>query len=97
MYARVTSAQIQPAKMEEAIHITQESIIPAIKQQHGFLGFTDLIDRETGKVVFISRFETQADMQAGLSNGFVRQQLAKLTSVLAGPASSDLYEVLFHE
>ena len=97
MYGRVTTMQIQPAKMEEAIHIAQESIIPAIKQQHGFLGFTDLMDRETGKVVFITRFDTQADMQAGMSNNFVQQQLLKLTSVLAGPPSSELYEILFHE
>lgn len=57
MYARVTNAQIDPAKMEEAIHITRASIIPAVRQ-HGFLGFTDLIDRSTGTVMFITHYET---------------------------------------
>ena len=97
MYARVTSGQIQPAKMEEAIQITKESIIPAIKQQQGFIGFTDLIDRGTGKVMFITRFETEADMQAGMRNGFVQQQLAKLAPLIVGTPVIDSYEVLFHE
>ncbi len=78
MNARITSGQIQPAKMEKAIQITKESIIPAIKQQQGFIGFTDLIDHSIGKVMFITRFETEADMQAEMRNGFVQQQLAKL-------------------
>jgi quinol monooxygenase YgiN len=98
MYARVTSVQIQPGKMEEAIRITDESIIPVVRQQHGFLGFTQMIDRTTGNVRFITRFETEASMQAGFSNGFMQQQLAKLATVIvAGTATSEAYEVLAHE
>ena len=97
MYARVTSAQIQPAKMEEAIQITKESIIPAIRQQQGLISFTDLLDRSTGKVMVFTLFETEADMQAGMSSGFVQQQLAKLAPLFAGTPVSEFYEVLAHE
>jgi len=97
MYARITSGQIEPAKMEEAIQIAKESVFPAIKQQQGFLGFTDLIDRNTGKVMLITRFETEADMQAGMRNGFVQQQLAKLAPLIVGTPTVDSYEVLAHE
>ena len=96
MYARVTSGQIQPAKMEEAIQIANE-VFPAIKQQHGFLGLTDLFDRATGKVMLITRFETEADMQAGMSNGFVQQQLAKIAPLIVGTPNIESYEVFYHE
>jgi len=97
MYARVTMGQIQPAKMEEAIQITNESIIPAIKQQRGLISFTDLMDRSTGKVMVVTLFETEADMKAGMSSGFVQQQLAKLAPLLAGTPVTEFYEVLVHE
>ena len=97
MYARVKSGQIQPEKMEEAIQIAMESVFPAIKQQHGCLGFTDLFDRATGKVMLITRFETEADMQAGMSNGFVQQQLAKIAHLIVGTPNIESYEVFYHE
>ncbi|MFL5654768.1 MAG: antibiotic biosynthesis monooxygenase family protein [Ktedonobacteraceae bacterium] len=97
MYARVASGQIQPAKMEEAIQITQESILPAVRQQQGFIGFTTLIDRGTGKMMLITRFKTQADTQAGMSNGFVEQQFAKLAHLIVGTPVIDSYEMLAHE
>lgn len=97
MYARVTTAQIQPAKMEQAIQITKESIFTAIRQQRGFISFTDLMDRSTGKVMIITLFETEADMQAGMNNGFVQQQVAKIAPLLAGTVSTEFYEVLAHE
>ena len=97
MYARATSGQIQPAKMEEAIQITKESIIPAIRKQQGLISFTDLLDRSTGKVMVVTLFETEADMKAGMSSGFVQQQLAKLAPLLAGTPVTEFYEVFVHE
>src|SRR5438105_2925929 len=97
MYARVTSGQIQTAKMEEAIQITKESIIPAIRQQRGLISFTDLIDRRTGTAMFITLFETEADMQEGMKSGLVQQQLAKLAPLTVGTPAIDSYEVLAHE
>jgi heme-degrading monooxygenase HmoA len=97
MHAQVTMGQIQPPKMQEAIQIINESIIPAIKQQPGLISLTDLMDRSTGKVMAVTLFETEADMKAGMSSGFVQQQLAKLAPLLAGRPVTEFYEVLAHE
>src|SRR5438046_3646024 len=45
-YARVTTFQITPAKMDEALAVTQSSIIPVMKQQHGFKGVLTLLRSE---------------------------------------------------
>ena len=97
MHARVTTFQVQPGKMEEANRISTESIIPAIRQQAGFKSFYVLEDRNTGKAVLITLFETEADMKAGVSSGFVQQQTAKIASLLAGTPTVEFYEVAFHE
>jgi heme-degrading monooxygenase HmoA len=93
MYARVTTYQVQPAKVEEVKQIADESVVPAIKQQHGFKSFMNLIDRSTGKSMLITVFETEADMKAGVSNGFVQQQSAKIAPFVVGTLVSEFYEV----
>ena len=93
MYTRVTTYLIQPAKVEEVKQIGRESIVPAIRQQQGFTSFMSLVDRTTGKAMLITVFETEADMRAGLNNGFVQQQIAKIAPFLAGAPTSEFYEV----
>lgn len=95
MYARVTTFQIQPDKVDETNRIANESIMPAIKQQAGFKSFFGLQDRTTGKAILITLFETEADMKAGVNNGFVQQQVAKIAPFLAGTPTSEFYEVAF--
>ena len=93
MYARVTTYQIQPSKIEEVKKIGRESVGPAVIQQQGFKSFLSLVDPATGKAVLITIFETEADMKAGANNGFIQQQVAKIAPLLAGTLSSDFYEV----
>jgi len=93
MYARVTTYQIQPAKVEEVKQIGRESVYPAIQQQRGFQSFLSLVDHATGKALLITVFETEEDMIAGANNGFVQQQAAKIAPHLTGTLRSDFYEV----
>lgn len=96
MFARVTTFQIRPDKIDENNQVA-ESIIPAIKQQTGFKTFFALQDRSSGKAILVTIFETEADMKAGVNNGFVQQQVAKIAPFLNGTPTSEFYEVTFHE
>jgi hypothetical protein len=49
MYARVTTFQIEPVKLDEALEVSRNSILPAKKQQQGFQGILSLVDRQMGK------------------------------------------------
>lgn len=95
MYARVTSFRVQPGKADELNQITNDSVIPAIKQQAGFKNFIALQDTSTGKAILITVFETEAEMKAGVSNGFVQQQGTKIASLLTETPISEFYEVSF--
>ena len=97
MYARVTTFQFQPEKLDEAMQIASESIAPALRQQQGLKSLLALQDRHTGKAMLISLFETEADMKAWVSGGLVQQQTAKIASLLAGTPVIEFYEVSFQE
>lgn len=93
MYARVFSAQIQIGKLEDVIHLTQHSIIPAAKLQKGFKSLVLLTDPVTSKAMIVSQWATEADRTASESNGFLREQLAKLSAFVAGPPTTERFVV----
>jgi len=97
MNARVTTVQVRPDKMDEAIGIYRDSVTPAAQQQKGFKGLLMLTDRNTGKGISIALWETEADMTAGESSGYFQQQLAKFKDILSAPPVREQYEVSVQE
>jgi heme-degrading monooxygenase HmoA len=93
MYARVTSTQILPGKIDEAIRIYRDSVVPAAREQKGFTGAYELVDRGTGKSLSVSLWDTEADMLAGETSGYLREQVAKFGAVIVGPPTTEHYEV----
>ncbi|MDX9955420.1 MAG: hypothetical protein RBT75_15075 [Anaerolineae bacterium] len=93
MYARVTFVQTPLDKVDEAISIMRDHVVPASEQEKGFHGFYALADRETGKGISIFLWETEADMIAAESSGFYLQQLARFKGVFSAPPVRELYEV----
>ena len=57
MYARFLTAQVQPEQLDQLITVFQDAIVPAARQQEGFLGFRLLLNRATGKAVVVSRWQ----------------------------------------
>ena len=93
MYARTVTAQAQPGKVEEAISIYRNSIVPTSKEQKGFKGGFFVVDNATGKGVSLTLWETEADMQAAEASGYLREQIAKLGATLATAPVSEHFEV----
>jgi heme-degrading monooxygenase HmoA len=93
MYARVTFGTAQAGKVDEITKIMKDSVLPAMKKQKGFKGLYHLGDRNTGKGITIGLWNTEADMKAGESSGFYREQVAKVAPLLAAAPTMERYEV----
>jgi heme-degrading monooxygenase HmoA len=93
MYARVTFSTLQPGKFDEATKVVRDSILPAAKKQKGFKGLFLLGDRKTGKGMTIVLWNAEADMMAGESSGFYKEQVAKVAPLFAGAPTMEHYEV----
>ena len=96
-YARVLTATAQPGKTDELIGIARDSILPAARQQPGFKGGLWLVDRSTGKAIASTLWETEADLLAGETSGFLREQIAKVAPLLATQVVREAYEVSIQE
>ena len=93
MYARVSTVEVQPGRMDEVIDISRDSVLPAVQQQQGFRGGLWLTDRDANKIMIVSLWESREDMEAGEASGYYREQIGKFGGMLAGDVVREAYEV----
>jgi heme-degrading monooxygenase HmoA len=91
MFGRVITIQVDPGDMDKTISIYGDDVIPALKQQEGFVGALLLGDRKTGKNVSITMWDSEESLNAGLQSGFTKEQIDKFSPVFkAKPTPEDL-------
>ena len=93
MYARVTNTQVSVDKIDEAVSIWKDKLVPRLEQAKGFKGVYVMGDRETGKGLSITLWETKEDADATLA--MQPQSLALFEGLLSGTPSVDTYEIVF--
>ncbi len=64
MFARVSTYEGSPDHTAEGLRVAREQILPAAKLMDGFKGIYLLHDRESGKSLSLTLWETEADMHA---------------------------------
>src|SRR5579864_6944186 len=63
MYARLTTVQGKPEKIEDAIRVIENDVIPGSKVLPGFKNGYWLADRKSGKLLGLTVFETEKDIE----------------------------------
>ncbi|MFQ6027221.1 MAG: antibiotic biosynthesis monooxygenase family protein [Dehalococcoidia bacterium] len=84
--ARVNYRQLQPDRMDEAISVYRDSVLPIVSARQGCVGGFVLTDSSTGKLVAVSLWASEADMRASQPPGDV-------DAIAGGPPVRELYEV----
>jgi heme-degrading monooxygenase HmoA len=64
MYARVSTIQGSTDQIDDGIDRLRETTVPAVKQLDGCKGIVTLVDRQSGKSVAITLWETEDAMRA---------------------------------
>ena len=65
----------------------------AAEAQQGFREIYFMTNPASGNFLALSVWETEADMLASESDGFYREQFAKVGALMAGPPEFDHYEL----
>ena len=96
MYARVTTVQGAPDKMDDATSHVQEQTLPQLQKMEGFKGLVALGDRQSGKVLSVAFWESSEALRA------TEQAVSSVRSGAAGAAGGivagvEEYEVLVNE
>jgi hypothetical protein len=96
MFARVTTTQFSPYRLDEAIHVLRERALPAAQQQSGFKGYLMLVDRSTGKGITITLWEEEEQREVtGPNSSYYREAIGNVVPLLeAAPDVEDLEIVI---
>lgn len=93
MFARLTMFRVKVDTIDEGVKRYQESVIPAAKSQKGYRGMYFMVDRNTGKGVSMSLWNSEKDAIANEKNRYYQEQLVKFIDLLIEPVIREGYEV----
>jgi heme-degrading monooxygenase HmoA len=92
LHARMSTLEGPPDEIDDLLREIREHVLPLLQQQDGFKGFITLEDRQSGKLIGITFWESEQAMQASEEVGDrTRSETAEVT----GDAIEDVerYEV----
>ena len=92
MFARVTTVQASPDKVEQANRLINDQVIPAVRQMQGFKAGYWLVDRDTGRGMGITLWEDEQALEAGRQG--VPQLRARIEQELGTSVDIQEYEVI---
>lgn len=90
MFARVQTVHQPAEKLDQLTKIAREQL-PAARELPGFKGFQYLVDRENGKALVISLWETEEDLRQVETNASMREHTEAEANIESPP--SELFEV----
>lgn len=90
MFVKFREGTVMPGKEDAFFKKIREVSIPNYEKMSGYKGCHLFVDRKSTKAVFISYWETEADMQASEQNTGFRSQLDDVRT----PPTSSFYEVI---
>jgi heme-degrading monooxygenase HmoA len=92
MHARMSTLEGSPEQVDDGLRYVREQVLPLMQQQDGFTGFIVLGDRQSGKVIGVSFWESEQAMEASEQLGD-RTRSESAESVGATIAGVERYEV----
>src|SRR4028118_1794330 len=96
MYARVSTIEGAPDKVDDVARQTQEQTLPQLQKMEGFKGFVALGDRQSGKMLGVSFWESEEALRGSEeAASSVRRGAAGAADGIV--ASVEEYEVLVNE
>ena len=96
MHARMTTMEGSSERLDEGLREIKEDVLPQLQQQDGFRGFVVFDNRQNGKLVGFSLWESEQAMQVSEEVGdrTRRQSAETMSDTIAGV---ERYEVALFE
>jgi heme-degrading monooxygenase HmoA len=70
VHARTTNIQAQPSCIDDGIACVRDEVMPALQAMDGFVGLSLLVDRESGRCIAASAWETEDAERASAEQAF---------------------------
>ena len=97
MHARTGSLQVSPDRLDEVVSTFENEQIPRYREQDGYKGFTVLANRQSGRVMGVSFWESDEALQATEDLGAEARESIRQTGGGEGEIVREDWEVLFDD
>ena len=96
MYARVSTFEGSPERVDDLVHAIVEKVLPQLRRLDGFSGVLALADRQSGKAVAVMLWQSEQAMRVSeeASYWFRRYSAEAANETVTGV---ERYEVVFSE
>ncbi len=92
MHARTVTVETPADRLDDLAASVESQILPVLRQQSGFRGWTMMVDRSKGRLVALSYYESKEDLDRS------EEQLLQVRQRMSEQAQTqpvvDFYEVL---
>ena len=91
MYARSTTIEAQPSAINDGIAYVRDEVMPALQAMGGCVGLSLLVDRESGRCIATSAWDTEEAMRTSTEQAAPLRDRAR--EIFGGDVSLDQWEV----
>jgi heme-degrading monooxygenase HmoA len=91
VFARVSTFRGDPAQIDQGINYIRESVLPSVRPDERLEGFYHLVDRQSGKAISITLWESEEAMRA------TEEEANELRAEIANAANATIESVETYE
>ena len=91
VYARSTSIQAQPSNIDAGIAYVRDEVMPALAAMDGYIGLSMLVDRESGRCIATSAWETEDALRTSTEAAAPLRDRAQ--EIFGGDVTLDQWEI----
>jgi heme-degrading monooxygenase HmoA len=91
MYARSTTVQADPQRIDRGIEYIRDEVMPAVQSMPGCMGLSMLCNHETGRCIVTTSWDSEESMSA--SRDAVRAMREQATDVMGGQFEVQEWEI----
>ncbi|MGY1726346.1 hypothetical protein ACI79J_05195 [Geodermatophilus sp. SYSU D01062] len=91
MYARTTTIHGTAQAIDDAVAYMRDEVMPAVQEMDGFVGLSFLADRDTGRCIIATAWQTEEAMSATADR--VRPMRDRVAELLGGGAEVRTWEI----
>ena len=91
MYARATTVQADPQRIDQGIGYIRDEVMPAVQSMPGCMGLSMLCDRDSGRCIITTSWDSEETMSA--SRDAVRAMREQSADVMGGQFDVQEWEI----
>ncbi len=93
MQARISTIEGDAGKLDDAVKVINEKILPSLKELKGFTAANFMVDRAAGKLVVVAFYEDEAALEGSVEA--VKPMRTDVAEAMNGKVvSADSYELV---